>query len=189
MEDMRAFLADKRRRFWTGLEGAESKTIIIFDSNNQIEQIHCGKKIWEIQRTLKPYQNKKGQSFVVMLAFCVYFFWIGISCLLQKKKRRSITTNVWSLLFCQSFTWILISAHSQLQTFSGSKQNNERMQYATAANNLLLIAVFWMFRFDGIKICSWLWAEMKIHAVYSEYFILPLISSNSEKHQRISSLP
>ena len=23
MEDMRAFLADKRRRFWTGLEGAE----------------------------------------------------------------------------------------------------------------------------------------------------------------------
>ena len=87
MEDMRAFLADKRRRFWTGLEGAESKTIIIFDSNNQIEQIHCGKKIWEIQRTLKPYQNKKGQSFVVMLAFCVYFFWIGISCLLQKKKK------------------------------------------------------------------------------------------------------
>ena len=45
MEDMRAFLADKRRRFWTGLEGAESKTIVNFNSNNQTEQIHCGKKI------------------------------------------------------------------------------------------------------------------------------------------------
>ena len=45
MEDMRAFLADKRRRFWTGLEGAESKTIINFNSNNQIQQIHCRKKI------------------------------------------------------------------------------------------------------------------------------------------------
>ena len=53
MEDMRAFLADKRRRFWTGLEGAESKTIISFNSNNQIQQIHWEKKIGEIQKTFK----------------------------------------------------------------------------------------------------------------------------------------
>ena len=54
---------------------------------------------------LKPCQNKKGQSFVVMLGFCMSFFLICISCLLQKRHEKpSITTNVWSFLFCQSFS-------------------------------------------------------------------------------------
>ena len=58
----------------------------------------------QISEQLKPCQNKKGQSFVVMLGFCMSF--LNLHQLPAAKKdmqKLSITTNVWSFLFCQSF--------------------------------------------------------------------------------------
>ena len=76
--------------------------------NNNFCQI---KVIWEsynhlIVFILKPCQNKKGQSFFVMLGFFMSF--LNLHQLSAAKERHaiskiSITTNFWSYLFCQSF--------------------------------------------------------------------------------------
>ena len=51
------------------------------------------------------WQNKKCQTFVGMLGFCNLFFWIWISCLMQKKLQKLIIpTNVRLSLFCHDFS-------------------------------------------------------------------------------------
>ena len=59
--------------------------------------------------------------------------------------------------------WIFISAHSQLQIFIPSNRNIQK----TAISNKLLAAVAYcirsLFCFDPLKVCNWLWAEIKIH--------------------------
>jgi hypothetical protein len=54
---------------------------------------------------LKPCQNKKNQSFVVMLGICMSFFeFASPACCKKRHAKPSIKTNVWSFLFCQSFS-------------------------------------------------------------------------------------
>jgi hypothetical protein len=60
-----------------------------------------GKTLWP----LKPCQNKKGQSFVVMLGFSMSFLkFASAACCKKKHAKPSITTNAWLFLFCQSFS-------------------------------------------------------------------------------------
>ena len=62
--------------------------------------------IFIISTILKPCQNKTGQSFVVMLGFFMSFFEFASAACCKKKdmQKPSITTNVWSFLFCHRFS-------------------------------------------------------------------------------------
>ena len=61
------------------------KWILFGTKNHEMrEPLYVG-KIGTLVNLLKLWQNKNNQTFVVMLGFCMSFFWICISCLLQKK--------------------------------------------------------------------------------------------------------
>ena len=63
---------------------------------------------WIINFTLRskkaaiPCQNNKDQSFVMMLSFGMSFLH-QLPAAKKDMQKPSITTNVWSFLFCQSF--------------------------------------------------------------------------------------
>ena len=49
---------------------------------------------------LKPWQNKKGQTFVGMLFFCCFLLQVADSNSKIDMQRTSISKNVWPFLFC-----------------------------------------------------------------------------------------
>ena len=61
---------------------------------------------------LKLWQNKKDQTFVVMLDFCMSFFWILISCLLKKKTCKNWTSqqiigpSYFDRALVEALTWV-----------------------------------------------------------------------------------
>ena len=118
--------------------------------------------------SLKPWENKKGQTFVRMLVFYMSFFAAG--CWLKSKKdmqKPSITTKIRSFLVCQSFTTKSTFADLSFKNFYGNKRSIiQREQSGKLPSSTILCTIY--TQYGPIKNgCRMKWKHMVIVKVYA----------------------